>query len=240
MRDLPDNIGIIMDGNRRWSNRNLVSSSIGYKKGAETLRKVINLCSKYNINNLSAFAFSTENWLRPKAEVNLLFSLIERYLNSEIVELNTNNVRVNFVGKRENLSKKLINLMDYCQELTKNNQGLKLNIAINYGGRDDILSAVKKIILDATEKNLSFEMTPDLFESYLYSKDIGNIDLLIRTGGEQRISNFFLWQTIYSELYFCNSLWPEFSEDDFFAALEFYSKRKNRIGSSIEQNKINE
>ena len=228
--DSPKHIAIIMDGNRRWAHKNFVPISKGYQKGADTLKKLILLCNKNDISELSVFAFSTENWCRPQSEILVIVKLIEKYLRSEIINLNTNNINVNFIGNKERLKPRLKNLLEYCQELTSKNSGLKLNIAINYGGRDDIIHAVNSIVKKVssgllTSENISYEH----FEQFLYSKNVSNVDLLIRTGGEQRISNFFLWQTCYSELYFCYNLWPDFNELDFNNALDFYSMRKKEL-----------
>jgi len=230
----PDHIAIIMDGNGRWASNKKKSRRYGHKKGASTAKNIVKIAGSNEIKYLTLYAFSTENWGRPTKEVRLLMSLFIETLENEIDELNSNNVRIRFIGDRENLSKKLQDKMENAEKITLDNTGLNLYVALAYGARWDILNAIKDIVIRVKENQLDeSKIDENTLSLHLQLGDIPDPDLLIRTGGEKRISNFLLWNIAYTELFFCDCLWPEFNEKEFFNALNFYSKRKRRFGSSV-------
>ena len=230
----PDHIAIIMDGNGRWASNKKKSRRYGHKKGASTAKDIVKIAGSNKIKYLTLYAFSTENWGRPTKEVRLLMSLFIETLENEIDELNSNNVSIRFIGDRENLSKKLQDKMENAEKITLDNTGLNLYVALAYGARWDILNAIKGIVIRVKENQLDeSKIDENTLSSHLQLGDIPDPDLLIRTGGEKRISNFLLWNIAYTELFFCDCLWPEFNEKEFFNALDFYSKRKRRFGSSV-------
>ena len=230
----PVHIAIIMDGNGRWASNKKKSRRYGHKKGASTAKNIVKIAGSNEIKYLTLYAFSTENWGRPKKEVGLLMSLFVETLENEIDELNSNNVSIRFIGDRENLSKKLQDKMENAEKITSDNTGLNLYVALAYGARWDILNAIKGIVTRVKENQLDeTKIDENTLSSHLQLGDIPDPDLLIRTGGEKRISNFLLWNIAYTELFFCDCLWPEFNKKEFFNALNFYSKRKRRFGSSV-------
>ena len=230
----PDHIAIIMDGNGRWASNKKKSRRYGHKKGASTAKDIVKIAGSNKIKYLTLYAFSTENWGRPTKEVTLLMSLFIETLENEIDELNSNNVKIRFIGDRENLSKKLQDKMENAEKITIDNTGLNLYVALAYGARWDILNAIKGIVTRVKENQLDeSKIDENTLSSHLQLGDIPDPDLLIRTGGEKRISNFLLWNIAYTELFFCDCLWPEFNKKEFFNALNFYSKRKRRFGSSV-------
>jgi len=228
----PKHIAIIMDGNGRWANKRLMPRISGHRKGLESVKTVITQCQKLNIPFLTLFAFSTENWLRPSQEVKFLMSLFQDSIKKESSALVKNNIRFKLIGDRKPFSKKLNDKINSLEKLTEKNTGLTLSIAINYGGRWDIVNAVnehrkqnhfkKTFTQKNLIQNLSLNFAPDP-------------DLLIRTGGEKRISNFLIWQFSYTELYFTEKLWPDFNEKAFIAALFEFQKRERRYGKTSEQ-----
>jgi len=222
---LPIHIGIIMDGNGRWAQKRNLPRYYGHKRGIESVRRVVKAAKKYGIKYLTLYSFSTENWKRPKEEVEFLFKLMEERLKKEGEKLNKQNVRVRFIGNREQLPKKLQKIMEDVEELTKNNDGLNLTFAINYGGREEILQAIKKL-----KKEDLKDLNEENFKKYLYTKDLPDPDIIVRTAGEKRLSNFLLWQSSYSEFYFTKTLWPDFSEEDFLKVLADYQRRKRKFG----------
>ena len=230
----PVHIAIIMDGNGRWASNKKKSRRYGHKKGASTAKNIVKIAGSNEIKYLTLYAFSTENWGRPTKEVTLLMSLFIETLENEIDELNSNNVKIRFIVDRENLSKKLQDKMENAEKITIDNTGLNLYVALAYGARWDILNAIKGIVTRVKENQLDeSKIDENTLSSHLQLGDIPDPDLLIRTGGEKRISNFLLWNIAYTELFFCDCLWPEFNEKEFFNALNFYSKRKRRFGSSV-------
>ena len=230
----PDHIAIIMDGNGRWASNKKKSRRYGHKKGASTAKDIVKIAGSNKIKYLTLYAFSTENWGRPTKEVRLLMSLFIETLENEIDELNSNNVSIRFIGDRENLSKKLRDKMKNAEKITLDNTGLNLYVALAYGARWDILNAIKGIVSRVKENQLDeSKIDENILSSHLQLGNIPDPDLLIRTGGEKRISNFLLWNIAYTELFFCDCLWPEFNEKEFSDALSFYSKRKRRFGSSV-------
>lgn len=221
---IPKHVAIIMDGNGRWAQKRGLPRNMGHRKGSENLLKIIRHANKIKIEYLTVFAFSTENWKRPKDEVDYLMELPFRFLENNEKEFENKDIKVNVIGKKERLSKKVIDKIKEIENKTKNNNGLRLIVAFNYGGRAEIIDAINK----AKENNEA--LTEETFSEYLYTKDIPDVDFLIRTSGEYRVSNFLLWQSAYSELYFTDVLWPDFNQRHFEKALKEYSKRNRRYG----------
>jgi undecaprenyl diphosphate synthase len=227
-KDIPKHVTIIMDGNGRWAKQRKKSRLAGHRAGAESVRKVIKAAAERGVEVLSLFAFSTENWSRPKEEVSGLMKLFLKALQDEAKGLVKNNIQLHFIGDLAKLSSKLRQQIAKTEGLTRENTGLKLVIAVNYGGRWDIAQAMQQML----EQKISVkEVTPELLAKCLVTSDLPDPDLLIRTSGEQRISNFFLWQLAYAELYFTETLWPDFDEDSFAQALQAYAQRKRRFGA---------
>lgn len=228
---LPNHIAIIMDGNGRWAEKKFMPRTMGHRAGMGSLKKVVTAASNLNIPILTVFAFSTENWKRPVEEVDYLMNLLVEYMRKELDELHKNNIRINMLGNLDTLP-------EFCQreilaaiQKTANNKGMLFNIALNYGARDEMLSAVKKLVDKVLSNEISADnITEEIFTSLLYTKDIPDPDLLIRTAGEKRISNFLLWQIAYTELWFTNVLWPDFTEKDLWQAIYEYQQRDRRFG----------
>ena len=232
----PRHVAIIMDGNGRWAKQRKLPRTAGHKQGVNVIQEIIKACGKAGVKYLTLFAFSSENWQRPKSEVTALMDLFMQSLKNEVQNLAENGVRLKFLGQTDAFSKKLSQQIQYAEELTANNDKLFLNIAANYGGKWDILQAVKKIIQEVNNGNLKLDsINEDIIEMELSTKGIPAPDLFIRTGGEQRISNFLLWQLAYTELYFCDILWPEFSSKELEKAFESYRLRQRRFGRTQEQ-----
>ena len=233
-------IAIIMDGNGRWATQRHLPRAFGHKRGANRVTEIVRSCPNLGITTLTLYAFSTENWQRAAHEVASLMKLFRGYLQSKFVELVNNNVKVTFIGDSSPIAKDIVFQMKNLEKATQNNNGLFLNIALNYGGRDEILRAVKKISLDCKKRILDPDfIDKDLFESYLDTKDQQNPDLIIRTAGNQRISNFLLWQIAYSELYFTDINWPDFSPhelekilNDCQGRIRTFGTRKIKVGLS--------
>ena len=220
-------IAIIMDGNRRWAKEHLLPSMMGHKKGVDALKKVTRACDDFGIKYLTLYAFSTENWNRKKEEVDFLMDLLATTLKNELKELNENNVKMNFIGNLKALNQNLQNILSNSVETTKNNTGVVLTVAINYGARDEIVHAIKKMMDD---KLKSQDINEEVVSKYLYTSDIPDPDLLIRTSGEKRISNYLLWQIAYSEIYITNAYWPEFDKEKLALAIEEFNNRQRRWG----------
>jgi undecaprenyl diphosphate synthase len=234
---LPRHIAIIMDGNNRWFKQHNNSQLSGHRAGAMQARNITNYCVDLEIEYLTLFVFSSENWLRPKKEVNSLMALFLSVLQRrEINKLHDRNIKINFIGERNRFPKKLRDQMLITEDLTKNNTGLTVNVAANYGGRWDIVNAAKEIAEKVKKGSLKTEeINEELLQNYISIGDIPEPDLCIRTGGENRISNFLLWQFAYTELYFTETYWPDFSEKEFDLALDDYAKRQRRFGMVSEQ-----
>lgn len=228
---MPQHVAIVMDGNGRWaSNRGLLRVE-GHRKGADSVKAIIRCCLQKNISVLSLFAFSSENWARPEEEVGCLMDLFLQALQNEVNDLAQHGVSLRFTGEREGLSSLLQQQMRRAEELTAANNRLILNVVINYGGRWDIIQAVKKIAIDAMNHRILPEsINESLFGEYLNTYNLPEPDLFIRTSGEQRISNFFLWQLAYTELYFSEAHWPDFDEQEFEKALASFKQRERRYG----------
>lgn len=236
---VPQHIAIIMDGNGRWANQQGKQRLSGHREGIESVRDVVNAASLLGVKHLTLYAFSIENWKRPPLEVNGLMKLLEVFLKKEFKELNENGVVINTIGKINSLPKSVQKILRESYEKTKDNTGLHLNLAISYGSRWDIMRALQMIALDVRGGKLSPEdLTEELFSSYLQTADIPDPDLLIRTSGEYRISNFLLWELAYSEIYFTEKLWPEFRRDELYSSLNDFAHRERRFGKTSSQ--INE
>ncbi|MCK5718412.1 MAG: isoprenyl transferase [Thiomargarita sp.] len=237
---IPRHIAIVMDGNGRWAKKRFLPRYAGHKRGVETVRKVIEYCIEYGVEVLTLFAFSSENWKRPQKEVNLLMELFVTALQKEVKELHKNNICLRIIGEQEPFAKKLQTLIADGEKLTEHNTKLNLVIAANYGGRWDIIETIQELIEQVEQGDLSKDdINEDYFTSQLCLADLPVTDLFIRTGGEQRISNFLLWQLAYSELYFTNTLWPDFDKKAFVEALKSFSSRERRFGKTSEQIKEN-
>jgi len=233
---LPRHVAIIMDGNGRWAKNKNLPRYLGHREGVKAVRRVVEACRQRGIEVLTLFAFSSENWRRPKTEVGLLMDLFIRTLKKEISRLYRNRVRVRFIGDRTAFDPKLHSMMDDAERQTARNDGLTLVIAANYGGRWDIVNACRKIARQVQQGALEpGEINDQVLAAQLSLSGTPDPDLFIRTGGERRISNFLLWQLAYTEFYFCDTLWPDFSETEMADALTEYSRRQRRYGKTGEQ-----
>lgn len=236
LQRLPRHIAIVMDGNGRWANERHLPRVSGHKAGLESLRTIISECVKLNIEVLTIFAFSSENWQRPPEEVSFLMDLFYTALQREVQKLNKRNVKVNIVGDKSGFSKKLQDKIAWAEELTQRNTGLQFNIAANFGGQWDIIRAVKNIARAIEEGSLTSQnITAEMFAAQLSLGHLPPPDLLIRTSGEQRISNFLLWELAYTELYFCQKNWPDFDAQALHDALKTYANRERRFGQTSTQ-----
>ena len=230
--NLPKHIAIIMDGNRRWAKSKNMPVSFGHKEGAKTLEKIVRYANKIGIKYITVYAFSTENWKRTEEEVNSLMTLFQNYLDDYSKRADSENIKVKIIGSRENLSNKMIDKIEKCMERTKNNTGITFNIALNYGGRDEIVAAVKEIAQKVKQNEIEIkDITEELISSNLYTKGQPDPDLLIRTSGELRLSNFLPWQLVYTEFLFVDKYWPDFSETDLDEAISVYQKRNRKFGA---------
>ncbi|SFE15535.1 isoprenyl transferase [Succiniclasticum ruminis] len=236
MDNIPQHVAIIMDGNGRWAKARGKIRTQGHKVGAETLKTIVRAADTLGIKAITAYAFSTENWKRPVTEVHFIMELLSRYLTSEIEEFKENNVQVRFMGSREGLPDIVTEKMDHAIEETKNDTGIILNLAINYGGQAEILHAVKSIAQQVADGTLKVEdIDAPVFENNLYSKGLPAPDLLIRTGGDLRVSNFLLWQIAYSEIWTTQVFWPDFTPDMLVEAIKMYQKRERRFGGLVQK-----
>ncbi|NLO88901.1 MAG: isoprenyl transferase [Clostridia bacterium] len=228
---LPRHIAIIMDGNGRWAQRRRLSRSAGHREGANALKRIVEFCAPLGIKILTVYAFSTENWKRPKAEITLLMNLLVEYIQKELDALCKNNVKIITSGNIQDLPKNAYLEILKAKHASQNNTGLILNVALNYGARDEILKAVKEIITLVKDGTYKLEdIDHSVIEAHLYTKDLPDPDLLIRTSGEKRLSNFLLWQLAYTELFFTDTLWPDFDKKDLLEALLSYQNRERRFG----------
>ncbi|BAP56040.1 undecaprenyl pyrophosphate synthetase [Thioploca ingrica] len=233
---LPRHIAIIMDGNGRWAKQRFLPRYAGHKVGIETVRRVIRLCAEHHIEVLTLFAFSSENWRRPQQEVSFLMDLFITALQQEVNNLHKNQVRLRIIGAREAFPQKLQTLITEAEALTASNSGLTLVIAANYGGHWDMVQATKNLAEQVKAGQLQLqEINETRFRTQLCLADLPEPDLFIRTGGEKRISNFLLWQLAYTELYFTDTLWPDFSKNHFIQALESFAQRQRRFGRTGDQ-----
>jgi undecaprenyl diphosphate synthase len=228
---LPHHIAIVMDGNGRWAAARGEPRPVGHRAGIEPVRKVIRECARLNIEALTLFAFSSENWRRPETEVAAIMGLFMEALDREVAELHANRVRVRIIGNRQRLSVRLQQRIAEAEALTADNDGLKLQVAVSYGGRWDVLEAAKRLAARAASGEIrAADIDEDLFSAELQLSDLPDPDLFIRTGGDHRVSNFLLWNIAYAELYFTDVLWPDFNEAEFQLALEDFAQRERRFG----------
>ena len=228
---IPNHVAIILDGNGRWAKKRLMPRNYGHAKGAKTVEKICEEAWDMGIKYLTVYAFSTENWKRPQDEVDALMKLLKNYLKDCIERSNSNDMRVRVIGDKTVLNDEIREKIEELEEMTKDNKGLNFTIAINYGSRDEMVRAMKKMAADVKEGKVSpEELTETTFEDYLDTKGIPDPDLLIRTSGEQRLSNYLLWQLAYTEFYFTDVLWPDFSRKDLEQAVLAYNKRDRRFG----------
>lgn len=233
---VPKHVAIIMDGNGRWAKKKGKIRTFGHRAGVESVRAAVRFARQSNIQVLTLFAFSSENWKRPEEEVSVLMDLFNLVLNKEAKRLNKNGVRLQVLGDLSRFDDKLVSKIRKAEDLTSDNKDLVLNVAANYGGRWDILHAAKQMAQDAAAGNMSLaDIDEAAFDQYMSTKGLPELDLLIRTGGEHRISNFLLWQCAYAELYFTDVLWPDFNEDEFYLAVKDFSERQRRFGLIGEQ-----
>lgn len=233
---LPEHVAIIMDGNGRWAKQKGKLRTFGHKAGVEAVRSSVRFARKHKITALTLFAFSSENWRRPQDEVSVLMELFKLVLTSEVKRLHKNGVRLRVIGDLSAFDDKLVKKIKAAEALTEHNTELHLNIAANYGGRWDIVNATKALAQQVSEGTLSVDAINETsFDAHTAFADCPALDLMIRTGGEQRISNFLLWQCAYSELYFTDTLWPDFNEDKFMEAVVDFSERQRRFGKISEQ-----
>ncbi|KYH35803.1 isoprenyl transferase [Clostridium tepidiprofundi DSM 19306] len=228
---MPRHVAIIMDGNGRWAKKRNLPRTVGHRAGVETIREIVKECSNLGIKYLTLYAFSTENWKRPKEEVTTLMKLLSEYLKNEFEELNRNNVVINHIGDISKLPSVCQKELSIAYEKTKYNTGLVLNLALNYGGRNEIVDAVKKISRDISEGRLIIDdIDESIINDYIYTSGMPDPELIIRTSGEIRLSNFLIWQSAYSELYFTDILWPDFNKTNLKEAILDYQKRHRRFG----------
>jgi undecaprenyl diphosphate synthase len=233
---LPQHIAIIMDGNGRWAERHAMGRVLGHRRGAKSVRVTVKACRQIGIKYLTLYAFSMENWLRPQREVRALLKLLEEYLDQEAQEMMDQGIRLAAIGALDSLGEPVLGKLRQTMALTAGNQGMVLNLALSYGGRDEITAATRRILGDALQGRIRPEdVTKELWAGYLDTAGIPDPDLLIRTGGEYRISNFLLWQMAYTEFYFTELLWPDFRERHLLKAIADYQQRERRFGMTGEQ-----
>ncbi|AVH74056.1 isoprenyl transferase [Nostoc sp. 'Lobaria pulmonaria (5183) cyanobiont'] len=228
---LPQHVAVIMDGNGRWAKRQGLPRIMGHKRGVDALKDLLRCCQDWGIQALTAYAFSTENWKRPQEEVDFLMTLFQRVLRQELREMVEENVQIKFVGNLQDLPRSLQQEISRSMEETKDNRGIRFSVATNYGGRQEILQACQAIAKQVQQGVLQpDEIDEQVFESHLYTAGITDPDLLIRTSGEMRLSNFLLWQMAYGEIYITDALWPDFDRAEFHRALCAYQQRERRFG----------
>ena len=231
MEDIPNHIAIIMDGNGRWAKERKLPRAMGHKAGVEAIRNIVKECNNLGVGYLTLYAFSTENWKRPQEEVNALMKLLVEYLKNEFEELHSNGVVINSIGDIDKLPSVCKNELKRAYENTKNNKGLILNLALNYGGRAEITTAFKDLYKDIRKGIISEnDINEQTISKYLYTANIPDPDIIIRPSGEQRLSNFLLWQCAYSEFWYSNIKWPDFKKEDLHSAIIDYQKRERRFG----------
>lgn len=233
---LPRHLAVIMDGNGRWAQERMLKRILGHQRGVETVRVIVEECSRLGIKYLTLFAFSAENWLRPKTEVKALMSLLKKYIRKETSRMIESNIRFNVIGAREELPPDVDQLVQEAIERTAGNTGMVLTLALSYGARQEIINASERIAADLASGRLAVaDINEKVFSSYLFTAGMPDPDFLIRTSGEMRISNFLLWQLAYTELYFTDVNWPEFSAQELHRALHDYQSRERRFGRTSAQ-----
>lgn len=230
--NLPKHIAIIMDGNRRWAKNKGLPVSLGHKEGAKTLEKIVRYANKIGIKHITVYAFSTENWKRTEEEVSTLMGLFQSYLDDYSKRADSENIKVKIIGSKSGLSEKMKKSIERCMERTANNTGITFNIALNYGGRDEIIHAIKNIVKKVKEDEIKTEdIDEKMISDNLYTSEQPDPDLLIRTSGEIRLSNFLPWQLVYTEFLFIEKNWPDFNEKDLDEAIELYQRRNRKFGA---------
>ena len=228
---VPCHVAIVMDGNGRWAKGRNLPRLAGHNAGMKALKEIVKRCSTLNIRHLTVYAFSTENWKRPYEEIGGIFRILIQYVDKELGELHRNNVRVSIIGDYKKLPRDAVLKLEEALEKTKDNTGLNFHIALNYGGRDEILMAAKMVAQEVQDRKVDPQtITQDVFSNYLYTKYIPDPDLVIRTGGEKRLSNFLLWQSAYSEFVFSDVYWPDFTPERLEEAIDEYNRRARRFG----------
>lgn len=233
---LPQHIAIIMDGNGRWAKKQGMLRAFGHENGTKSVKVTVETCARLGIKNLTLYAFSTENWNRPKLEVDTLMKLLVSSLRREVKSLIDNNIRLNTIGNIDKLPKSIQKELAEVMTRTKENSRMTLTIALSYGSREELISAVKKIASKVKNNTISIDVIDEaIINEHLYTQNLPDVDLLIRTSGEHRISNFLLWQIAYAELYFTEVLWPDFTEEHLYEAIISYQKRERRFGKTSEQ-----
>ena len=232
MLKIPTHVAIIMDGNGRWAKKRFMPRSYGHVQGSKVVEKIIREAAQLGIKYLTVYAFSTENWKRPEEEVETLMNLLNKYLKDCIKKCQKNNMKVKVIGETKRLSQELQDKIKELEEASKENDGIQFTMALNYGGRDEIVRAMKKMADDIQSGTIrKEEITEDLFTSYLDTAGIPDPDLMIRTSGEERISNFMMWQLAYTELYSTDVLWPDFNREELIKAIEYFNGRDRRFGA---------
>ena len=235
-KKLPKHLAIIMDGNGRWAKQQGLLRALGHENGTKSVKATVESCAKLGIENLTLYAFSTENWNRPKLEVDTLMKLLIASLKKELETLQKNNIQLNSIGNIDLLPSKAKKELEAVIEKTKNNTRMTLTLALSYGAREELLNAVKKISDKVKNNIISLDSIDEsIINQHLYTHNLPDVDLVIRTSGEHRISNFLLWQIAYAEFYFTDVLWPDFKEDDLYQAIISYQKRERRFGKTSEQ-----
>ena len=233
---LPRHIAIIMDGNGRWAKKRSLNRIRGHREGAESVRDIVRACREMGIEVLTLYAFSTENWQRPRQEIWALMSLLKDFLRSELGEMMENGIRLNAIGQIERFPDDVLTVLREVMDETRKNPGMILNLALSYGGRDEIVTAARRIVAEVQAGRLQVEeISEGVFSKYLYTEGMPEPDLLIRTGGEMRISNFLLWQIAYTEIYVTDTLWPDFRREELIQILHDYQKRERRFGVTGDQ-----
>ncbi|MFN8492065.1 MAG: isoprenyl transferase [Caldilineaceae bacterium] len=229
---IPHHIGIIMDGNGRWAQSRGLPRLMGHQAGVDNIRRVLESCVSFGIKALTIYAFSTENWHRPPEEVSGLMRLLGLTIQRQLNDLNKNGVRILHSGRLDGINQHLQNQIRHALEVTKHNQRIMLNVAFNYGGRAEILDAMRRVVADGINPET---LTEELFSKYLYTADLPDPDLIIRTGGEWRLSNFLIWQAAYAEYYATPTYWPDFDENELYKALLEYNQRERRFGRVLQK-----
>ena len=236
LKRLPRHIAIIMDGNGRWAKKRMLPRVEGHRRGVKTVDKIVTLCTEMHIEALTLYSFSDENWNRPRSEIDALMKILDQYLNRELDRMMRENIRFNTIGRTHELPPSIQKLIRHSEDVTRNNDGLILTLALSYGGRQEIVDATKNIVRQVQEGSLSIEdIDFPVLESSLYTHDLPELDLLIRTSGEKRISNFLLYQMAYTELHYTQVLWPKFTEDDLLKAIIDFQSRERRFGMIGDQ-----
>jgi len=231
MSRLPSHVAIVMDGNGRWAGQRLMNRIKGHEKGADTVREIVRTCCEIGVQVLTLYAFSTENWKRPKLEVTALMALLKKFLASELDELTENDIRLNGIGQIERLPEDVRHQLNVVMDRTRQNKGMLLNLALSYGGRSEIVRMVQHVAADAAAGRMDPDaVTSETVSRYLYTAGMPDPDMMIRTSGEMRISNFLLWQIAYTEIFVTETLWPDFSREEFLDMVAEYQRRERRFG----------